>query len=584
MKLNLKYKNVDIKSDSEKLVQNTKVDAMCQQCGTWGEGKRIGVIDATLARHGIYVCKSCSIKNSSAKATKKRKETCLKRYGVDSPLKSKTVKDAYKKRCLEKYGVDSTNKLNSTNLKRKETCLKKYGVSNVFLTPENQEKMRITNKDNYKKVMNSIKLKYGVDNISQIPGVKAKALANNPFVKVVLYKNNCKTYDEFCDKVMTYLIETKNAPSSKETLQNFNCSKDYILRVLVVKNRLDLKQKPRDRLLAKNNCKTHEEFCQKIIKYLEDTKLFAGTPIVAKTFKCSEKTISEILHSNNRFDLISKDSSTSGQEIELATFLEKHTNYRILRNDRNLISPKEVDILIPNLKIAIEFNGLKWHSEQCLSHKNYHYNKYKSCLDQGYKLYTIFEHEWENHKPQIKQFLLKLITPSQKIFARKCTLTQDVNLIKSFIKENHIQGLAVSNLHLRGLLYNGEIVAALSVGQHHRKTKANLVLNRVCFSKYTIVGGLSKMLKSLPPMELLTWSDNRFSPVGNMYINAGFTLVAEYKPDYFYTHNGKAFSKQSQQKSHTGCPKEITESQWAVEHKFYKVWDCGKKCWKLTIK
>ena len=55
-------------------------------------------------------------------------------------------------------------------------------------------------------------------------------------------------------------------------------------------------------------------------------------------------------------------------------------------------------------KIAIEFNGDYWHDE---NHKprDYHYNKFKTCLDKEILLISIFELEWNSRKEEIKQYI-----------------------------------------------------------------------------------------------------------------------------------------------------------------------------------
>jgi hypothetical protein len=66
----------------------------------------------------------------------------------------------------------------------------------------------------------------------------------------------------------------------------------------------------------------------------------------------------------------------------------------------------------------------------------------------------------------------------------------------------------------------------------------------------------------------------------------GFIMDKELAPDYSYVNLNKRFervSKQSMKKSNNGCPKEITEKQWAEKHGFVRIWDCGKKRWVLNI-
>lgn len=54
-------------------------------------------------------------------------------------------------------------------------------------------------------------------------------------------------------------------------------------------------------------------------------------------------------------------SGVSKSELELFDFCKQHfTN--VIQHNRQLIKPFELDIVIPELHLAIEFNGIFWHS------------------------------------------------------------------------------------------------------------------------------------------------------------------------------------------------------------------------------
>ncbi len=71
----------------------------------------------------------------------------------------------------------------------------------------------------------------------------------------------------------------------------------------------------------------------------------------------------------------------SNIEKELVEFCKQYYP-NLIENDKSLIKPKELDIVIPELKLAIEFNGTYWHSEQAGKDKNYHLNKTLECEKQ----------------------------------------------------------------------------------------------------------------------------------------------------------------------------------------------------------
>lgn len=98
---------------------------------------------------------------------------------------------------------------------------------------------------------------------------------------------------------------------------------------------------------------------------------------------------------------------TSSYEDEIAEYTSTFYSGELIRNSRDIISPYELDLYYPEKKIAIEFNGDYWHSEE-YKEKKYHYNKFNQCLEKGIVLVNIFENEWNVHKDSIKEYLYDL--------------------------------------------------------------------------------------------------------------------------------------------------------------------------------
>ena len=98
---------------------------------------------------------------------------------------------------------------------------------------------------------------------------------------------------------------------------------------------------------------------------------------------------------------------TSSYEQEIADYISTFYKGECIRNDRSILSGKELDLYYPEKKIAIEFNGDYWHDE---NHKprDYHYNKFKDCLNSCITLVSIFENEWKLKKIHIKNYLKDL--------------------------------------------------------------------------------------------------------------------------------------------------------------------------------
>lgn len=117
-------------------------------------------------------------------------------------------------------------------------------------------------------------------------------------------------------------------------------------------------------------------------------------------------------------------SSKAEQEIE--DFIKSFYRGTITRNTREIIPPLELDIYIPDKKIAIEFNGDYWHSDK-FKDKEYHLNKYLQCKEAGILLVSIFEAEWNKNKDAIKEYLKDLFNDKEN----KLSFNEDHTLMNN---------------------------------------------------------------------------------------------------------------------------------------------------------
>lgn len=92
--------------------------------------------------------------NQLAEIKEKKKQTCLKRFGEDNPLKVKAIREQIKQTNLEKYCVENIGQLpNNRNSfesqeKRKNTNLQRWGVDNPIQNKEIRNKRLQTLKEN----------------------------------------------------------------------------------------------------------------------------------------------------------------------------------------------------------------------------------------------------------------------------------------------------------------------------------------------------------------------------------------------------------------------------------------------------
>lgn len=71
-----------------------------------------------------------------------------------------------------------------------------------------------------------------------------------------------------------------------------------------------------------------------------------------------------------------RGSSTA--EMEICNFIET-LGFKVERNDRDILNGHEIDIVVPEASLCIEYDGLYWHSTAFRKNKNYHLWKTEQC-------------------------------------------------------------------------------------------------------------------------------------------------------------------------------------------------------------
>ena len=286
--------------------------------------------------------------------------------------------------------------------------------------------------------------------------------------------------------------------------------------------------------------------------------------------------------------LSTEKSYKSKQELAVLDFIKDNYSGIVLSGDRRLINPFEVDIVIPDLKIAIEYCGLYWHSENSSGKGySYHENKMLKLKDKGYRLLTIFSDEWEQHQDLVKKKLLSILGLNvDRIYARKTKVKQiDRKIAAIFINEYHIQGAPIKLPICYGLYEEQELVAVMTFRKGD-DNKHQYLLNRFCSSKH-IIGGASKLMKAFikdfNPQSIYSFADLRWS-VGDMYFKLGFEHISDVPPMQTYVF--KYVSREHKLKmSKYKLDPNTTKTEWEVlqENGYDRIWDCGKMkfSWKI---
>ena len=259
---------------------------------------------------------------------------------------------------------------------------------------------------------------------------------------------------------------------------------------------------------------------------------------------------------------------------------------------------KEVDIFIPSLNLAIEFDGLVWHSTK-FKPRDKQLLKTQELKVLGIPLIRIFEDEWAVRQEQVKRLIAARLgkLELEKVYARKCQFTEPTNdEAKEFYNQYHIQGWNRHGSHV-GLAYDGKLIAMMSFTKStsHRgrvTEEGEWELARFATSHH-VIGGASKLMKKFIAdngvTKLTSYSDNRLF-TGGMYKALGFTEDGQVPPSYTYWKDGFVRLHKSKFR-HSELPKilgsaynpDLTERENCENNGYYQIYDDGLTRWILNL-
>lgn len=289
-------------------------------------------------------------------------------------IKTKDYYDKYCKKEDEGYcttcGIQTTF-LSLANGYQKHCsckCAQRDPLCNIFMTnnpqknPVTKEKTKQTNLEKYGMVapnsFNSIKFKenmikiYGVENPYQLSNVQEKARKNS-HTNEANFKRNESTLNRI-DNIEKLL----NATHVQKLLKKTRSSGWYQSGIV------------------------------DIIKY--DNYNFVKNSDIQKV----------IDYDNNMY------CTCSINEKKIVSSIKDTYSGKIITNSRKIISPLELDIYLPELKLAVEYNGTYFHSTLAGTPKEYHLNKSLLCREKGIRLIHIYEFEDLNKQIELLKNLI----------------------------------------------------------------------------------------------------------------------------------------------------------------------------------
>ena len=540
-KLPEKSNNISSQSVSE-IVKSTKfgITRKLQSLGLLDEVKNLTSFlpeDSSLSqriwhiRHDVYDIYYCPVCGKNPAKYNEKKST----YHVCS--------EECKNRQNKKIAIETSSE--EKNQKIRQTCIERYGVENYSKTEDFKNAISKINYENvaFKSVQTNLK-RYGVEHTFDVEEFREKSK------RTCIERYGVENYSQSEERLKALL--EKNSKKFQENLPE----------------RYTLINYGKELTLHCNHC--HKDFSISLLNYQKRNR--NGKIICTHCNPLQE--------------------NTSSGETELFEYIESIYNGKILRNDRSVLSGMELDIYLPELNLAIEYNGLFWHSSFKVN-SNYHYIKSLRCKEKGIHLIHVFEDHWIHKQEIVKSVLKNFIDNSsnQKYYARKlvCKQVTDQSLVSKFLDDNHLLG----KFHITTIVYGlydvqDQLISLMSF-KELVKDSGNYELQRYAIKKNTtIIGGaeriLSHFIKDCKNLKsIITYNDNSVFK-GRVYEKLGFTYVRTNSPNYMYVNKNSTerISKQHFRKSKLNYLE--TETEFTLSHGFYKIYNAGNDVYFMKIK
>lgn len=490
--------------------------------------------------------KTCSFECNRKLSGQSFSKSCGNAADYDSKIK---YLNRYKATVQSKYGVDNPMKCERFKDKAKNTCLEKYGQTSFTKTKQFRDKCIETNR-----------IRYGVDWESQTD---------------------------------------KHKQSIKET-----CLRKYGVDN-PAKSLNQIEYKMSDPVMSSNWLSFRKDPIEFLSEHF-DNKPSANQ--VSSICGVTDYSVTDYLLKLNLSDVL--NHRYSKMEDEVVDFLySMDPKIQILRNDRKIISPYELDIYLPEYNFAIECNPTCSHNSTTSMFPindnpkpiKYHMMKTDLCESKNISLFHIFGYEW-SHKKEIIESMIRnrLNSDTNKVYGRKTQVVEiDNSTCMKFLNENHRQGGVTSSIRL-GLLYKDELVSVMTfskmrntIGTSRKEdTSKCYELVRFCNKLDTfVVGGASKLFKhfvnTYHPREIRSFSD-RAHTSGNLYKVLEFTKERISDPGYMWVDvkTDIAYNRLNAQKRNIqkflhddSIDLSQSESQIMSSYGFVKVYDSGTILW-----
>lgn len=457
----------------------------------------------------------------------KMKQTNLKKYGSESPLGNAGVQEKIKQTNLERYGSEYIGGSESVRKKIAQTNLERYGSENVFGSEEIRERSKVT-----------IQERYGVDNYGETKEHKIKSL-NTMIDKYGAHYSQTEEFKERSKKTNLEKYGVEFYTQSQEYHDKVKRSNFEKYGVEYLTSLESFHETSRNIKIKKR-----EEFKSRGYLWIKDIINEYGQGILKLDIP-RVRYNSEVFISEKYLDIIKnyEKSNQSVFEAEIYEYIKTISENEVIRNDRSVINPYELDIYIPSFDLAIECNGIYWHSLEAGTPKDYHFMKSERCNAEGVRLIHINQWSWDNNRKFIKKILRSLLqSDTLKRGTLQCYKHTELNKdLLRFIEDNSVYKVVNINTEydeFYEVAHNSKTISLYRVSHSHGRVLMNVWHDY----SYSLQLSLSHLLKQISSdcLEVYVLLDRDFADAFLLNVdsdNWGIHLKMPPESRFFYDNS-----------------------------------------------
>lgn len=209
-------------------------------------------------------------------------------------------------------------------------------------------------------------------------------------------------------------------------------------------NHRNLKENHVDLLKEKTKKTLENKNKFKVVSIEKNKKEFRKNKIIIQCNTCKHLQSKTIKTIRSKFSCTkcNKLSSNLCEEKIKKVLQSLLKNKKILLRDKNVITPKEIDVYVPFYKFGIEYHGVYWHCNKFTDDYYKHQKKYEICVEKGITLYQFFSDEWDYREDICINLIKNHLLLNNNISYQSCVVKKDsYKNINKFINENSLENL-----------------------------------------------------------------------------------------------------------------------------------------------